>query len=130
MELTKELGGRHVRSLIDDALSAWEIHDPSATVRLVVTELIENVHQHANGSGKLQLELHDGHVLVQVSDTSPRLPEVRDPVPTLPTGRGMRLVQILSTAWGVRPESAGKVVWAQLAVDGGTISGNGGTAPA
>jgi signal transduction histidine kinase len=114
--LVRGNGARDARELIARALRTWDVEDPDASLLLVVTELVENVHQHTTGEGELRLALSPGAVLVEVSDTSPGLPldghSPADPGP----GRGLALVRTLAANWGTQPGSGGKVVWAELAL--------------
>lgn len=51
---------------------------------------------------------------VRVSDTAPGGPVVRQVGLEEDGGRGMELVDLLSTQWGVEPGEADKAVWFQL----------------
>jgi hypothetical protein len=53
-------------------------------------------------------------VLVSVRDSCPGIPTRRDAAPDAEAGRGLLLVEHLSTRWGSYPSeaSSGKVVWA------------------
>ncbi|MCW2503260.1 MAG: histidine kinase [Actinomycetia bacterium] len=116
LELPPESGARPAWALVRRALTAWDVEDPGVTIQMVVTELIENVHQHTGGGGELCLALDGGEILVQVSDTSPALPAPEDPPSGRAAGRGLRLVRALTKDWGAEPRSTGKVVWARLSV--------------
>ena len=96
------LAGEQKSDLIDDSL-------------LVVTELVDNVIQHTAAGGELVLASRGETVMIEVFDTSRRMPRMRRPEPYQPGGRGLLLVAALSRAWGSRPTSSGKVVWAELA---------------
>nr|WP_221383243.1 ATP-binding protein [Actinoplanes polyasparticus] len=96
------LAGEHTPELIDDSL-------------LIVTELVDNVIQHTAAGGEVVLVSRHGTVMIEVFDTSRRMPQARHPKPDQPGGRGLLLVVALSRAWGSRQTSSGKVVWAELA---------------
>jgi hypothetical protein len=116
LELRPEYGARRARALVEGALELWEVDDPGADVLLVVTELVENVHQHAAGGGELRIALDGNGILIQVRDTSTAVPALRSPLRGATAGYGLRLVQAVAKDWGVRLHSAGKTVWAEVAL--------------
>lgn len=82
------------------------------TVILMVSELATNCIRHANGPFHLRVITGSGEIRVEATDQGPGEPRVRAPVPTDPSGRGLRIVEMLSTAWGCRRQpNAGKTVW-------------------
>jgi anti-sigma regulatory factor (Ser/Thr protein kinase) len=95
------------------------------TALLVVTELVTNAVRHGGSRVTLAVTLAEGRLLLEVADEAPGRPTVRDPGWESTGGRGLLLVQAVSTRWGVRPADpgaapeaaagAGKVVWAELA---------------
>jgi hypothetical protein len=104
----------YARHIAEHALRVWSVRDPLGDVLLVVTELVENVAQHTDGGGLLRLSLRPRVVLIQVSDTSSRLPVVKAPGTAGCAGHGLWIVKSLARAWGVRKLPTGKVVWAEL----------------
>jgi hypothetical protein len=56
-----------------------------------------------------------GAVAVIVTDLSPDPPVKRDPAGDTEHGRGLHIVDALSTSWGWRTEARGKAVYAILA---------------
>ena len=83
-------------------------------IALVVGELASNAVVHGDSSFSVRLR-RDQRIVIEVSDLGP------DEMPRAPIGqevehgRGLKIVDHLSTAWGVRPEQGGgKVVWARL----------------
>jgi len=50
-------------------------------------------------------------IRVEVGDGSPHLPHRCSYGPTAQTGRGLALLELQATEWGVRAEARGKVVW-------------------
>lgn len=87
------------------------------TARLVVSELVTNAVRHARVDFELVLARVGDRVLVRVRDTAPGRPEVRNvPVDSV-DGRGLALVEMVSSDWGVTQESDGsKWVWAAFDV--------------
>jgi len=103
-----ELRGRLAGALRD--LGEDHLYD----VLLVVSELVNNVLDHASGFGRLRVLRHATRceIAVEVDDGSPaepvrgqsRLPGNR--------GRGIAVVAGLARQWGVRPSAGGKTVFA------------------
>ena len=91
---------------------------------LVVTELVSNAVLHAGGPVTLSVEAtpDTSTVRLEVADSSPVPPVLREYGTSASTGRGLTLVARLATRWGVEPAGAGKRVWVEL---GGGRSGDG-----
>jgi anti-sigma regulatory factor (Ser/Thr protein kinase) len=83
--------------------------------RLIVSELAANAVIHARSAFSVSLDGDDGSARILVQDCSLQAPQLRDDQPTVSSGRGLRLVAMLASRWGVEPASDGKVVWAELA---------------
>jgi anti-sigma regulatory factor (Ser/Thr protein kinase) len=96
----------------------WGLGELSDSIELIVSELVTNA-IHASQSGRLpsvRLWLYSDkqRVLVQVWDGNHRLPTPQDAELEAEGGRGLLLVESLSTDWGTyRPDGwNGKVMWA------------------
>ncbi|WP_240509110.1 ATP-binding protein [Streptomyces agglomeratus] len=106
-----------VRRIISAQLRYWHMDpliDPAA---LGVTELLTNVHRHAEPDKMctVKIELLLDRLTVSVHDHDPRLPTVRAAGASETSGRGLALIEAVSESWGVRPQGdAGKVVWFTL----------------
>lgn len=85
-------------------------------VALVVSELVTNAVVHGDGDITLNVVVAPDAVRVEVEDREPGLPGPVDAAVDSESGRGLLLVSRLATHWGVRPVTAGKVVWADIAV--------------
>lgn len=78
---------------------------------LLVNELVTNAYEHAGGVLGLRLSFPRRAVMrVEVDDSGD---DVR---PSDPPGRGLLLVQALSTSWGVVRRTRHKTVWAEVAL--------------
>jgi anti-sigma regulatory factor (Ser/Thr protein kinase) len=89
------------------------------TVSLLVTELVTNAVLHARTALHLDIEVGPRTVVLQVRDGSPRQPVVRHYGTGDVTGRGLALVEALSSDWGVRPAPPGKLVWCEVLIPNG-----------
>ena len=101
------LGPGALPSLVDDAA-------------LVVTELVSNAVLHAGGPITLSASVaHDGSaVRLEVADTSPVPPVLREYGNVASTGRGLTLVARLASRWGIEPADSGKRVWVEIGTAG------------
>ncbi|MGX1800557.1 ATP-binding protein, partial [Streptomyces albidoflavus] len=106
-----------VRRIVSAQLRYWHLDPLIDRAALGVTELLTNVHRHAEPDKRctVRLELLLDRLTVSVRDRDPRLPVVRDATSDATCGRGLALVAAVSECWGVRPwETSGKVVWFTL----------------
>jgi anti-sigma regulatory factor (Ser/Thr protein kinase) len=97
------LEGRVPDDVLDDAV-------------LVVSELATNAVLHTDGAYRVHVELNDADVLVAVSDTGGGRVAADRAAPTAVSGRGLQIVEAVSSSWGCRADGAGKTVWARLTV--------------
>ena len=96
-------------------LSGWQLDGAAPDALLVLTELLANAVRHGRGPVEVVLTRHVDGVRVEVADTGTG--RVRTPsASTSPgtSGRGLLIVDALSTGWGVRYDRSGKVVWAEI----------------
>ncbi|MFG2788353.1 ATP-binding protein [Streptomyces sp. NPDC048419] len=106
-----------VRRIVSAQLRYWHMDSLIDRAALGVTELLTNVHLHAQPDKvcTVEIELLLDRLMVSVRDHDPRLPEVRDVESSATTGRGLAMVAAVSESWGVRPDGeSGKVVWFTL----------------
>ena len=102
------------RRLVGQALGVWHRDALADAARLVVTELVANAVEHAEGANiRVTItRLDDGGGHVGVADKSGSRPERRVAQPDDVGGRGLALVDHMATAWGSDPLPDGKRVWA------------------
>ncbi|MGW5847547.1 ATP-binding protein [Streptomyces sp. NPDC055254] len=115
-----------VRRIVAAQLRHWQLDPLIDRAALGVTELLSNVHRHAqpDKTCTVEIEFRLGRLTVSVIDSDPRLPVLRESrvqpsrtPETLETcGRGLALVAAVSEAWGARQhdDRPGKVVWFSL----------------
>ncbi|RAY16644.1 ATP-binding protein [Actinomadura craniellae] len=112
---------RAAREFTRDTLAEWDLTDLFDDLSVVVSELVTNALRHGLGglpesaqSHPVQLVLlgYRRRLVVVVTDPGERVPEVVTPEQYVENGRGLRVVEALSTAWGWAPlPSGGKAVW-------------------
>ena len=97
------VGDWHFDSVLDDVL-------------LVVSELAANALTHADSALELRLSHSTTVLRIEVSDGGSGTPEPQPESFTEEHGRGLHLVDHLTTAWGMSETTGpGKMVWAELA---------------
>ncbi|MBT2482316.1 ATP-binding protein [Streptomyces sp. ISL-94] len=111
-----------IRRIVSAQLRHWQLDPLIDRAALGVTELLSNVHLHAqpDKTCTVEIELRLGRLTVSVIDSDPRLPVLRatpQGASLETSGRGLALVEALSEAWGARhrADGRGKVVWFSLA---------------
>lgn len=124
-----------VRGFVRDQLRRYDMGDRSADSTLVVSELVANAIAHGRAPVVLSLSrLRHGTLSVEVSDAAPPTPmlqaaldrhraegvhhsQARPALVEAESGRGLEIVGLLSSSWGVREDADGKSVWALLEQD-------------
>jgi anti-sigma regulatory factor (Ser/Thr protein kinase) len=83
------------------------------SVSLIVSELATNSIRHARTGFTLRIDLDPREVRIAVTDFGEGQPHIGSPQATEPSGRGLRIVELLANNWGVIPSTAerGKTVW-------------------
>ena len=98
--------------LVDHRL--LQLADP---VRLVASELATNALVHAQTAFSVTLSADEQAVLLTVTDNSASPLARRTAQAMDASGRGLEIVDIVSTEWGVKEDEAGsKAVWASFAI--------------
>jgi anti-anti-sigma factor len=88
---------------------------PHGDLLLSVSELVTNALLHARTGFRVRVTTGPRAVRVEVFDANPLLPTAKNYGPSAITGRGLRIVEHLSSAWGVTPADSGKWVWFEMA---------------
>lgn len=90
-------------------------------VELLVSELAGNCVRHTDSGFEVEISAERRRVRVSVSDRGRGTPVVQHVDSSAVAGRGLALVEALSSSWGVRNRrrpGAGKAVWFVLDLDG------------
>lgn len=88
-------------------------------LELLTSELLANAVLHGPDGQDIGLRLRycDDRVEVAVTDRAVQPPVVLHAEPTAPSGRGMAIVEAMSSRWGVDELAQGKSVWFELDLD-------------
>jgi hypothetical protein len=105
---------REARDFAARAALDWGVDDNLGDVRLVTSELATNAVQHARTGFSVVVRVLEHAVVVEVTDGSSELPVWARALSCHGGGRGLRLVDALSTRWGADRLPMGKTVWAVL----------------
>ena len=112
---------RTARVWVVDELEALGREDLQDAAALGVSELVTNAILHADPPITIRLGGTPAHPRVEVHDTSPVPPTVRNMnredrmLATI--GRGLGIVSMYSSTWGAEISTRGKVVWFEPAVE-------------
>lgn len=102
------------RRFVEETLEHWECGPLLDTVNLLVSELVTNSILHADSPADIAVLLKPEVVRVEVTDRGAGMPGVKAAESVATSGRGMALVEMLSSSWGVEPTPQGKTVWFEV----------------
>jgi anti-sigma regulatory factor (Ser/Thr protein kinase) len=112
------LSASRVRAFVVQQLLDHQLLHLADRIRLVASELATNALVHAGTDFSVTLSADDRAVLLTVRDDNVLLPAQRvAQLIDATNGRGLEIVSIVSTDWGVNDEGGSKAVWASFAVD-------------
>ena len=106
------------RRFIRGALEALNASGAIEDAETLISEMATNAVLHAHTEFTIDVTRDGPTVRIQVRDLSAVLPRRRDYAIDATTGRGVRLLESLSSRWGVDRDSAGKTVWFDLPAAG------------
>lgn len=116
----EEASAPKARQLVSVALSLWGIgaSEGAEDILLIASELVANAITHSGRrSFRIRVSRIDrATVKVVVGDTNRAVPTLQGENFDSENGRGLRLVDALSTNWGYDRKPWGKVVWAEFQV--------------
>src|SRR5688500_296534 len=107
---------RAARAHVQAQLAEASSHVLTSDAQLVASELVANAVLHGAAPVVLMVDAEPTRVRIVVRDAGRGVP-VRSAEASSGsmTGRGLRLIEAVSAAWGVMPVDGGKAVWAELA---------------
>jgi serine phosphatase RsbU (regulator of sigma subunit)/anti-sigma regulatory factor (Ser/Thr protein kinase) len=108
---------KQARELVAEPLRRWKLHDLIPTTELIVSELVTNAVKYSRAEVTVRL-VNEKALVLEVMDTSPALPRLRQAKADDENGRGLQVVRQLSKRWGARRTPAGKVVWSEQPLPG------------
>ncbi|GAB3198216.1 ATP-binding protein [Nocardioides hungaricus] len=106
---------RSARAAVRDLCASAAVGPETAeTAVLLVTELVSNAIEHGGGTAVVGAVVDRRRLRVCVVDDDPTLPAVHLAAIDAERGRGLLLVDALSSRWGAAPQNRGKTVWFEL----------------
>ncbi|MFE9776618.1 SpoIIE family protein phosphatase [Streptomyces sp. NPDC005775] len=105
------------RTIVRQALTDWNMAELADDAELVTGELLVNVLLHTEGGAVLTLEVLPEpvrRIRLSVQDRSSAWPRRRTPGETATSGRGLLLLDAVTTRWGIEPRGEGKAVWCEI----------------
>jgi serine/threonine-protein kinase RsbW len=86
--------------------------DTLEAIELMVSELATNCVRHTDSGFELSITRTGRDIRVAATDGAAGTPTMRSPKPTEPSGRGLKIIDMLSQTWGVEERTGkGKTVW-------------------
>jgi serine/threonine-protein kinase RsbW len=89
-------------------------------ITLIASELVGNAVRHADLNDKSELDVSwtvdPDEVVVSVEDPSDKTPVRRNAAPDAPNGRGLTIIEALTSDWGYEFTPHGKRVWAKVSL--------------
>jgi CheY-like chemotaxis protein len=105
------------RRFVTETLDGWGLHPLLDAALLVTSELAANAVTHAGSAFRVRLSVRPTTLRIDVLDQGAGTPEPRAPSTTEEHGRGLLLIDAMTTAWGIEDApTTGKLVWAELAL--------------
>ncbi|MER6738125.1 ATP-binding protein [Streptomyces puniciscabiei] len=112
---------KNIRRFVRETIASWGLRAFADDLTNVVNELTTNAVQHALIAGDEQRKAWlgiahtHGAVVCAVTDPSPAPPASIHPNHLALAGRGLIIVDALTSQWGYTPtHSGGKIVWARI----------------
>jgi anti-sigma regulatory factor (Ser/Thr protein kinase) len=107
------------RRVVESVLSGWGEEALVEVAVLLTSEVVTNAVLHASpfaadGRVGLMVDGEEGRARVEVTDGYGGLPLAQGGRVGQASGRGIMLLDLLATRWGVTPDGEGKTVWFEL----------------
>ncbi|MGW6270750.1 ATP-binding protein [Streptomyces sp. NPDC055060] len=106
------------RTFVSESLDTWNLAEELADIgELIVSELMANVVSHTKTDlTTVSLRRGKRRVRIEVADSSCTTPQVGFADGNSDHGRGLVLIDALSSHWGYVKYPWGKIVWAEMSV--------------
>ena len=102
------------RTFLRTALDDWDADAFEEAAALLVSEVVTNLVLHARTAGELVVQLSDDRLRVELHDGTRSLPQAKHYGLEATTGRGIGLLESMSSSWGAEVTPSGKRVWFEL----------------
>jgi|HubBroStandDraft_1064217.scaffolds.fasta_scaffold496997_1 anti-sigma regulatory factor (Ser/Thr protein kinase) len=121
------LAAKAAREFSARVLRGWDVPVLADDAAVIVSELVSNAMRHGIGGRvgsaydcvELILWRRSGQIICAVTDSGTGAPVLADPDPLAEQGRGLHVVEALSTTWGwTKLGGCRKAVWAALPIPG------------
>lgn len=102
------------RTLVAECRAAGLDHAATESAELLVSEVVTNAVVHGRSEVRLRVCAGPAMVRVEVGDDNSRRPAHVDADPAALDGRGLTIVDLVASRWGVEDDGVGKVVWFEV----------------
>ena len=103
------------RGLVSALCRGWRVdEDASETAVLLTSETVTNAIIHGRSEVRLRAEVTTGWVRVAVGDDNSRHPRLQTQDAEALDGRGLQILELAASRWGVVEDGLGKVVWFEV----------------
>lgn len=102
------------RRFVEETLDTATAADVIETATLLVSEVVANAVIHAGSVLDLKVWVDSDRLRVEVADSMPVAPVLKQGSTDTTTGRGMFLIDALADRWGTDVHERGKTVWFEL----------------
>lgn len=115
--LAEESDVAAARRRIVQTVRSWEVPLPEGAfddLALLSSEVITNAVRYTRAPCAVAVRWTGVRVRVEVTDTDPVRPQLRESPLDAEGGRGLLLIEAVAAAWGSRAHPAGKVIWFEV----------------
>lgn len=106
---------RSARAFVRRCCQAGGLDDDACdTAVLLTSETVTNAFTHGRSEARLAVTADPERVLVEVADDNSRHPRAAEPDADALDGRGINILTMLASRWGVQDDPYGKTVWFEV----------------
>jgi anti-sigma regulatory factor (Ser/Thr protein kinase) len=109
-----EAAGQARRIVAEACTRANITADSRDSALLCTSELVTNAIVHGRSDVRLNVLVDAARLRIEVGDDNSRQPALQPVDDGALDGRGLFIVDLLASRWGVRDDAIGKVVWFEL----------------